>query len=123
MRFMKLDFRSNDLKDLQCRRYRSQSPRVSNLLTSSTYNSCREIVVHVNGESSFSDEYGFKCAVAEAKGPRRFMEDAHSVVVPFAGVHGQGFFAIFDGHAGKQAAEWCGQNFTIVRSHSISHIL
>ncbi|KAI0793210.1 phosphatase 2C-like domain-containing protein [Abortiporus biennis] len=40
------------------------------------------------------------------------MEDAHSIIVPFAGVRGQGFFAIFDGHAGKQAAEWCGQNFS-----------
>ncbi|KAL6310432.1 protein serine/threonine phosphatase 2C [Sparassis latifolia] len=39
------------------------------------------------------------------------MEDAHSIVAPFAGVRGQGFFAIFDGHAGKQAAEWCGHNF------------
>ena len=42
------------------------------------------------------------------------MEDAHSIVVPFGGVRGQGFFAIFDGHAGKQAAEWCGQNFAVV---------
>lgn len=42
------------------------------------------------------------------------MEDAHSIVVPFAGVRGQGFFAIFDGHAGKHAAEWCGQNFQSV---------
>ncbi|OJT06950.1 Protein phosphatase 2C -like protein [Trametes pubescens] len=39
------------------------------------------------------------------------MEDAHSIVVPFGGIRGQGFFAIFDGHAGKQAAEWCGTNF------------
>ncbi|TFY68251.1 hypothetical protein EVJ58_g1122 [Rhodofomes roseus] len=40
------------------------------------------------------------------------MEDAHAIVVPFAGVRGQAFFAIFDGHAGKQAAEWCGANFS-----------
>ncbi|KAI0930216.1 hypothetical protein AcV5_006988 [Taiwanofungus camphoratus] len=53
----------------------------------------------------------FKCAVTDSKGPRRTMEDAHSVVVPFAGVRGQGFFAIFDGHAGKQAADWCGKYF------------
>lgn len=39
------------------------------------------------------------------------MEDAHSFVYDFAGVKGQGYFAVFDGHAGKQAAEWCGQNF------------
>lgn len=39
------------------------------------------------------------------------MEDAHAFVYDFGGVRGQGFFGIFDGHAGKDAAEWCGQNF------------
>lgn len=42
------------------------------------------------------------------------MEDAHSIVVPFGGIRGQGVFAIFDGHAGKHAAEWCGANFAPV---------
>ncbi|SAM78574.1 related to phosphoprotein phosphatase 2C [Ustilago bromivora] len=42
---------------------------------------------------------------------RRAMEDAHAFVYDFGDVHGQGFFGIFDGHAGKDAAEWCGQNF------------
>lgn len=39
------------------------------------------------------------------------MEDAHAFVYDFEDVQGQGFFGIFDGHAGKDAAEWCGQNF------------
>ena len=39
------------------------------------------------------------------------MEDAHSFVYDFAAIKGQGYFAVFDGHAGKHAAEWCGQNF------------
>lgn len=39
------------------------------------------------------------------------MEDSHALVAPFNHVHGQGFFAVFDGHAGKHAAEWCGQHF------------
>ena len=42
---------------------------------------------------------------------RRTMEDAHSFVYDYAGIRGQGYFAVFDGHAGKHAAEWCGQNF------------
>ncbi|THH19969.1 hypothetical protein EW146_g1299 [Bondarzewia mesenterica] len=53
----------------------------------------------------------YRFGVAEERGPRRTMEDAHSYSVNYAGVHGQGFFAIFDGHAGKEAAEWCGRNF------------
>lgn len=39
------------------------------------------------------------------------MEDSHAFVYSFGGVHGQGYFSIFDGHAGKHAAEWCGQHF------------
>jgi serine/threonine protein phosphatase PrpC len=48
------------------------------------------------------------------------MEDSHSFVVDYAGVRGQGFFAIFDGHAGKHAAEWCGGHFHEVRRHFTS---
>lgn len=57
----------------------------------------------------------YSCAVAHTQGPRRFMEDSHALVAPFNQVHGQGFFAVFDGHAGKHAAEWCGQHFHEVR--------
>lgn len=70
-------------------------------------------------DTSIPPSLSFKCAVTDSKGPRRTMEDAHSIVVPFGGVRGQGFFAIFDGHAGKQAAEWCGQNFSGVWLHLV----
>ncbi|KAI6125766.1 phosphatase 2C-like domain-containing protein [Pisolithus croceorrhizus] len=53
----------------------------------------------------------FQVGVSEDRGTRRYMEDAHSFVIDYAGVRGQGFFAVFDGHAGKHAAEWCGQHF------------
>ncbi|KAI0674847.1 protein serine/threonine phosphatase 2C [Trametes maxima] len=66
-----------------------------------------------NSVDQVPPELSFKCAVTDSKGPRRSMEDAHSIVVPFGGIRGQGFFAIFDGHAGKSAAEWCGQNFAL----------
>ncbi|OLY80159.1 Protein phosphatase 2C-like protein [Smittium mucronatum] len=42
---------------------------------------------------------------------RRTMEDAHHFEQDFCGVHGQLFAAVFDGHSGKKAAEWCGKNF------------
>ncbi|GAA6037337.1 hypothetical protein JCM8097_008518 [Rhodosporidiobolus ruineniae] len=42
---------------------------------------------------------------------RRAMEDAHAFIHDFAGLKGQGYFAIFDGHAGKKAAEYCGLHF------------
>ncbi|KAH7916533.1 phosphatase 2C-domain-containing protein [Hygrophoropsis aurantiaca] len=53
----------------------------------------------------------YQVGVSEDKGTRRYMEDAHSFVIDYAGVRGQGFFAVFDGHAGKHAAEWCGEHF------------
>lgn len=61
----------------------------------------------------------YQVGVSEDKGTRRYMEDAHSFVVDYAGVRGQGFFAIFDGHAGKHAAEWCGGHFHEVRHYII----
>ncbi|KAL1942062.1 hypothetical protein VTO73DRAFT_6592 [Trametes versicolor] len=64
-----------------------------------------------NSTDQVPPNLSFKCAVTDSKGPRRSMEDAHSIVVPFGGIRGQGVFAIFDGHAGKHAAEWCGANF------------
>ncbi|KAF8798724.1 protein phosphatase 2C [Phlegmacium glaucopus] len=53
----------------------------------------------------------FRVGVSEDKGTRRTMEDSHSFVVDFDAIRGQGFFAVFDGHAGKHAAEWCGSHF------------
>lgn len=55
----------------------------------------------------------FRIGVSEDRNRkcRRTMEDSHSFVYDFGGVRGQGYFAVFDGHAGKHAAEWCGQNF------------
>jgi hypothetical protein len=58
----------------------------------------------------------FRFGVLDEKGPRRTMEDAHSYVFDYDGVHGQGFFAVFDGHAGREAADWCGKNFHQVSS-------
>ncbi|TPX67446.1 hypothetical protein CcCBS67573_g07501 [Chytriomyces confervae] len=50
---------------------------------------------------------GFRVGVAEDRNKRyrRTMEDAHTFIYKYGGINGQGFFAIFDGHAGKSAAE------------------
>ena len=55
----------------------------------------------------------FRVGVAEDRNKRwrRTMEDAHAFVYDFGNVHGQGYFGVFDGHAGKHSAEWCGQHF------------
>ncbi|KAI9316047.1 phosphatase 2C-like domain-containing protein [Dichotomocladium elegans] len=56
---------------------------------------------------------GFAIGITEDRNRRcrRTMEDAHCCVTDFLHVPRQGFFAIFDGHAGKATAEWCGKNF------------
>ncbi|RKO88352.1 phosphatase 2C-like domain-containing protein, partial [Blyttiomyces helicus] len=67
-------------------------------------------------ESPFDDEAskssGFKIGFAEDRNKkyRRTMEDSHSFFYNFGESQGSGWFAIFDGHAGKSAADWCGAN-------------
>ncbi|CAK7903261.1 hypothetical protein CAAN1_07S06634 [[Candida] anglica] len=54
----------------------------------------------------------FQVGVAENKNVnyRATMEDVHTYVANFAERLDWGYFAIFDGHAGKQTARWCGNN-------------
>ncbi|KAF9173921.1 Protein phosphatase 2C 1 [Mortierella sp. AD010] len=59
------------------------------------------------------DEFEFAVGVSEDRNRRcrRTMEDTHAFIYNYEGITGHGFFAIFDGHAGKAAADWCGQHF------------
>ena len=41
---------------------------------------------------------------------RRRMEDSHAFFYDFNSSNNCGFFAIYDGHGGKSAADWCGAN-------------
>lgn len=54
----------------------------------------------------------FQVGVAENKNAayRAKMEDVHTYVANFAERLDWGYFAIFDGHAGKLTARWCGNN-------------
>lgn len=54
----------------------------------------------------------FQVGVSENKNMkyRPTMEDVHTYVANFAERLDWGYFAVFDGHAGKQTARWCGSN-------------
>nr|CDI52286.1 related to phosphoprotein phosphatase 2C [Melanopsichium pennsylvanicum 4] len=69
----------------------------------------------IGKSSKYSNVTGpsFRVGISEDSNKRwrRAMEDAHAFVYDFGDVPGQGFFGIFDGHAGKDAAEWCGLHF------------
>ncbi|KAI8908579.1 phosphatase 2C-like domain-containing protein [Gorgonomyces haynaldii] len=62
-----------------------------------------------------SIENGFKVGFTEDRNKRyrRSMEDSHIICYSFCDIPGAGFFGIFDGHAGKQAADYCGNNLHI----------
>lgn len=53
-------------------------------------------------------KHGFTYGVSYDKNLRRTMEDAHTLIAGFNGDR-QGFFAVFDGHAGKACADYCAQ--------------
>ncbi|KAK4701318.1 protein phosphatase PTC1, partial [Phenoliferia sp. Uapishka_3] len=86
--------------------------------------SSKDAMTREETEASTSETFGvlnqhpsaanaFKVGVAcdQNRKSRRSMEDAHSFVYDFGGIRGQGYFAVFDGHAGKACAEWCGEHF------------
>ncbi|KXN67321.1 protein phosphatase 2C [Conidiobolus coronatus NRRL 28638] len=56
--------------------------------------------------------HSFKVGISFDKNSRcrRTMEDAHTFVYDFGGIKDQAFFGIYDGHAGKAAADYCGEN-------------
>ncbi|CAH6719248.1 protein phosphatase 2C homolog 1 [[Candida] jaroonii] len=82
-----------------------------NKITSHKNTSTSNLSVTSNSNDPF---YGlsFKVGVAENKNTtyRSKMEDVHTYVANFAERLDWGYFAVFDGHAGKQAARWCGNN-------------
>lgn len=65
----------------------------------------------------------FSVGVAENKNItyRSKMEDVHTYVANFAEKLDWGYFAIFDGHAGKQTARWCGNNLHTILEQEILH--
>lgn len=56
------------------------------------------------------DGLSFSVGVSETKNGkfRRTMEDVHTYVANFAERLDWGYFAVFDGHAGKETARWAG---------------
>jgi len=89
----------------------SPNARSKTITTADGENTFGALNRHPNTTSS--EDLAFRIGVSEDRNRkcRRTMEDSHSFVYDFGGVRGQGYFAVFDGHAGKHAAEWCGQNF------------
>lgn len=66
-------------------------------------------------ENTLNDPFyglSFKVGVAENKNTlyRNKMEDVHTYIANFAERVDWGYFAIFDGHAGKDTARWCGNH-------------
>jgi len=53
---------------------------------------------------------------------RRRMEDAHHMVDKFNGVDSQGFFAVYDGHGGKEAAVYSSENLHNVLGQNLNGV-
>lgn len=75
-----------------------------------------ESPVNSAGEQVYHDKISFRVGVTEDKNRRcrRTMEDTHSFMFDFMGQEDSGYFGIFDGHAGRQAAEYCGSRFHLI---------
>ncbi|KAA8893956.1 phosphatase 2C-like domain-containing protein [Sphaerosporella brunnea] len=83
------------------------------------------------GESKPGPRTTFRVGVSEDKNRkcRRTMEDTHAYLYNFlpevnasgeeAADSDNGYFAIFDGHAGTYAAEWCGRKLHVILEETI----
>lgn len=100
--------------DAVCDRHDQPSPSTSPLKT--------RIALQDSLSSDLPEHLKYTCGFSYAKGcshSRKITrEDSHTLIVPFNGVPRQGFFAVFDGHGGKEAADWCTQHFHEVRPPS-----
>ncbi|KAG7883400.1 hypothetical protein KL938_002637 [Ogataea parapolymorpha] len=67
---------------------------------------------HADAKSGPCNRLSFDVGVCENRNSRYrpSMEDVHTYVANFAERLDWGYFAVFDGHAGKNAARWCGSN-------------
>ncbi|KAG7694690.1 hypothetical protein KL929_003598 [Ogataea haglerorum] len=67
---------------------------------------------HLDAKSGPCNRLSFDVGVCENRNSkyRPSMEDVHTYVANFAERLDWGYFAVFDGHAGKNAARWCGSN-------------
>lgn len=66
----------------------------------------------------------FKVAVVEDSNLkyRQSMEDAHVYIYNYCDIPDAGYFAVFDGHAGSQAAKWCSENLhDLVRTNILQN--
>ncbi|CAN6623121.1 protein phosphatase 2C homolog 1 [Trichomonascus vanleenenianus] len=63
----------------------------------------------------------FAVGIAEDKNERcrRTMEDAHTYIYNFGDNTDDGYFAVFDGHAGRQAAEWSSKRLHLLVDSAI----
>ena len=75
----------------------------------------KEGAAKAQGASAVAPEHAAKVRVGVAEDRntrwRRTMEDTHIYMPEFGGVRGQTLLAVFDGHAGRFAAEWCQEHF------------
>jgi serine/threonine protein phosphatase PrpC len=63
------------------------------------------IMLHINPIQAAAEEsFPIAWGVSARQGRRHTMEDAHTTVLKFKSDDAQAFFAIYDGHGGKQAA-------------------
>ena len=74
-------------------------------------------------ESPRSNTYGcsFLVAVSGETNTKTqlAMEDAHAFIYNYGNRPDEGYFALFDGHAGAQAAQWCAKSLHTMIESSI----
>ncbi|ODV63294.1 PP2C family serine/threonine-protein phosphatase [Ascoidea rubescens DSM 1968] len=90
-----------------------KSIKTKRLSTTNSYKSLQKSEKNERKQSAQIIDYklSFKVGVSEEKNSkfRKTMEDVHTYISNFNETLDCGYFALFDGHAGVETANWCGK--------------
>ncbi|EIN09483.1 protein serine/threonine phosphatase 2C [Punctularia strigosozonata HHB-11173 SS5] len=74
----------------------------------------------VNDSAPIPETWLLNAHVSEAQGTRETMEDMHMIIPDFAGVDGQGFYAVYDGHGDDVVAKYVVEHLHEMLLHEMT---
>jgi len=82
--------------------------------------SCRQLWEPQSSKAEYVKNVVYHYGVCDDVGLRPYMEDRHVVFGDVSGNANQSLYAVFDGHGGARAADFCARNIPLVLSNALA---